>query len=206
MALLSQQPPRPHHEVKPASTPSLPRPPKAKAVRASFPLCMATCISREKLSRDHARGGVGRATFALLATAAASVCCIQQSFFFFVLPARGDLSISPPIFCSRMHDRGFVLLPPTLPQGDRWGFGEASMSGTPTSHTYNAAGSSASGEEIERPVQWNNSMLSHRRCNSAPNISSSWRSASLPSLPSGVLAPDLRDHTIPEGRRFEASF
>lgn len=86
------------------------------------------------------------------------------------------------------------------------------MSGTPPSHTYNnnkavSSAAAAAGEDFERAGQWNNnSLLSHRRCNSAPNISSSWRGAGLPSLPSsGVLAPDLRDHTIPEGRRFEAS-
>lgn len=83
------------------------------------------------------------------------------------------------------------------------------MSGTPTSHTYNNSAIGSAGEDFERAgqqQQWsNNSMLSHRRCNSAPNISSSWRGAGLPSLPSGVLAPDLRDHTIPEGRRFEVS-
>lgn len=55
-------------------------------------------------------------------------------------------------------------------------------------------------------VPWNSPMLSHhRRCSSAPNFLSSWRGAGLPSLSSGVLAPRLRDHTIPEGQRLEAS-
>lgn len=93
---------------------------------------------------------------------------------------------------------GLLCSFPALPQGDRWGFCDVSMSGTPTSHTYNV---SSSGEDFERGGgQWNNnSMLSHRRCSSAPML------GNLPSLPSGALAPDLRDHTIPEGRRFEAS-
>lgn len=143
--------------------------------------------------------------FALLATA--SVCLQFQSLFFFThLLSCPVISPSPHLFiASRVHNPPvpFSPPPPVLPQGDRWGFGEVGAGGTPASHTYNNVVSSAGDE---RAGQWsNNTMLSHRRCNSAPNISSSWRGASLPSLPSGVLAPDLRDHTIPEGRRFEAS-
>lgn len=85
------------------------------------------------------------------------------------------------------------------------GFGEVATGISTTSHTreHESVGGAATSSA------WNNSMsLSHRRCNSAPNISSisssSWRGAAgLPCPSSGTVAPDLRDHTIPEGRRFE---
>ena len=87
---------------------------------------------------------------------------------------------------------------------DRRVFGEASAGDT-MSHASNAEAVETFGRGSPSDG-WNPTMLSHhRRCSSAPNFLSSWRGAGLPSLSSGLLAPRLRDHTIPEGRRFEAS-
>ncbi|CAM9945579.1 unnamed protein product, partial [Scytosiphon promiscuus] len=100
------------------------------------------------------------------------------------------------------------------PQGGQWnteiaapgGFGEINVGSAQSGNL--PAGEDAAGGS------WNNSMSQHRRCNSAPNImegitagargSSNWRNAGLPCMSSVVPAPGLRDHAIPEGRRFEA--
>ncbi|CAM9370992.1 unnamed protein product [Ectocarpus fasciculatus] len=99
------------------------------------------------------------------------------------------------------------------------GFGQINSS----SRTYNNSHNNNLPSEGETIAAWK-SLSQHRRCNSAPNmltagessssssaagsraVSSSWRnkSGAPPCLSSGAPAPGLRDHAIPEGRRFEA--
>lgn len=133
-----------------------------------------------------------------------SVTSIQSRFFSRLALLSSQQQLSAHFLWGCVRCPKFVSPPSLLPQGNRnaevtavpGGFGEVTISSTSHAHESLAAGG------------WsNNSTLSHRRCNSAPNISSislsSWRGAGLPCLSSGVLAPGLRDHTIPEGRRFE---
>lgn len=127
-----------------------------------------------------------------------SICWLSQypGLFFciplFFLSRASALIVSRP-FLFRVASFS-PLAHPAPPQGGRWAFGEVGMGGNNVGSSERNFERAASGQQVM-----------HRRCNSAPNISSSWRSAGLPSLPSGALAPGLRDHTIPEGRRFEAS-
>lgn len=104
------------------------------------------------------------------------------------------------------------------PQGDRWN-AEVSAdfhggAGYPNTNT--SIKSRAYRQTTEQPSgPWNS--LGHRRVHSAPNImegmntkpsssgSSRWRSSALPWLSSDAISPSLREHAIPEGRRFEVS-
>lgn len=107
----------------------------------------------------------------------------------------------------------FPLPPPRQPQGGRWNAEVAAPGGFGEINVGNAHSSNLPAGEDAAGGLWNNSMSQHRRCNSAPNImegitagsrgSSNWRNAGLPCLSSVVPAPGLRDHAIPEGRRFE---
>ena len=113
------------------------------------------------------------------------------------------------------------FFPPRQPQGDRWNAevsaelhnGYANTSNTSISTSVSSRGAYRQTHN-EAGGPWNS--LGHRRVHSAPNImegmksklsssgSARWRSSALPPwLASDAISPGLREHAIPEGRRFE---